>query len=203
MNPTLERRIAQPHSRRADVPRRRYLSRVICLERDPAGAAPPGTAAVRPWRPDPDAYLGLYRRVGDPWLWHGRLQQGTGALARDLADPGHRLWAARAGGRLVGFCELLLRAPLDAEILHCGLTPEQGGRGLGCALLGAALHAAASAGVRRVWLHTCSEDHPGALAFYRRRGFRPFACRLEWVTDPRHLGLLPATAGSRVSLPWG
>lgn len=102
----------------------------------------------------------------------------------------------------MGFCELLLRSPLDAEVLHCGLVPGQDGRGLGTALLATALACAARESVRRVWLHTCSEDHPGALAFYRRQGFRPFACRWEWVTDPRASGLLPMSAGSSVDLPW-
>jgi hypothetical protein len=29
-------------------------------------------------------------------------------------------------------------------------------------------------GARRVWVHTCSLDHPGALANYLARGFRVF-----------------------------
>jgi len=29
-------------------------------------------------------------------------------------------------------------------------------------------------GTRRVWVHTCTQDHPHALANYRKRGFRVF-----------------------------
>ena len=29
-------------------------------------------------------------------------------------------------------------------------------------------------GTKRVWLHTCSEDHPHALGNYEKRGFRSF-----------------------------
>jgi len=34
-------------------------------------------------------------------------------------------------------------------------------------------------GPNRVWLHTCSDDHPAALANYRARGFRLFRCEVE------------------------
>jgi hypothetical protein len=39
--------------------------------------------------------------------------------------------------------------------------------------------------IRRVWLHTCSLDHPAALANYQARGFRIFDTveRLEEVPD--------------------
>ena len=47
------------------------------------------------------------------------------------------------------------------------------------------------AGTRRVWVHTCTLDHPGALAFYARHGFRPFARAVETFADPRLAGLLP------------
>ncbi len=31
--------------------------------------------------------------------------------------------------------------------------------------------------VRRVWLHTCTFDHPSAVAFYQRSGFIPLRRR--------------------------
>ena len=35
------------------------------------------------------------------------------------------------------------------------------------------------AGPRRVWLHTCTFDHPAAVPFYLRAGFRPFKFAIE------------------------
>jgi hypothetical protein len=48
------------------------------------------------------------------------------------------------------------------------------GLGLGAHLLTVAVEEAASIRATSVWLHTCSLDHPAALANYQARGFVPF-----------------------------
>jgi GNAT superfamily N-acetyltransferase len=48
------------------------------------------------------------------------------------------------------------------------------GRGLGGWLLTAAIERAWQMGAARVWVHTCSFDHPGALANYQARGMKLF-----------------------------
>jgi hypothetical protein len=52
---------------------------------------------------------------------------------------------------------------------------------------------------RRFWVHTCSLDHPGALGFYLRSGFRAYKRAVEVADDPRLIGLAPPT--SAPSLP--
>jgi hypothetical protein len=54
--------------------------------------------------------------------------------------------------------------------------------------------------IRRLWLHTCTLDHPGALAFYVRSGFVPFRRQIEVADDPRGTGLLPRTAAPRAPM---
>ena len=68
-----------------------------------------------------------------------------------------------------------LHAPGDGavEIAYFGLLPEFFGRGWGGHLLTRAVDTAWSLGAARVWLHTCTLDHPAALPNYLRRGFRP------------------------------
>ena len=58
------------------------------------------------------------------------------------------------------------------EIAYFGLLPEFIGRGLGGALLTSAIDEAwrTSSSVSRVWVHTCTLDHPGALGNYQARG---------------------------------
>ena len=73
-----------------------------------------------------------------------------------------------------GYVELDRRIEDEVEIAYFGLVPDFIGRGLGPALLGWALERAWSCGPRRVWLHTCSLDHPKALAVYRRAGFEVY-----------------------------
>ncbi|RZU98095.1 acetyltransferase (GNAT) family protein [Spiribacter vilamensis] len=190
-----------PFQRRHRSDRFGYSSRVVFLERmvDPAEYS---ADQADPWFPGIDDYLDAYHRVGAPWLWSDRLAMGRDRIERDLMDPRQRCWRIDEGHRLAGFCELIARSPAEAEILHCGLISAARGRGLGQRLINSALAGAHALGARRVWLHTCSEDSEAALGFYQRAGFRIFATRLEWVIDPRRRGLLDATAGNAVDLPW-
>jgi hypothetical protein len=51
-----------------------------------------------------------------------------------------------------------------------------------------------------VWVHTCTLDHPGALGFYRKNGFIPFARAIETFADPRVAGILPATVAPHIPM---
>jgi GNAT superfamily N-acetyltransferase len=78
------------------------------------------------------------------------------------------------------------------------LIPELAGKGHGNWLMAHALAFAWQKQVRRVWVHTCTLDHPAALPFYRRHGFVPYKRTLETFPDPRLLGLLPAEAAPQI-----
>ena len=59
------------------------------------------------------------------------------------------------------------------EIAYFGLLPEFVGRGWGSYLLTSAVREAWAIEADRVWLHTCTLDHPAALPNYLHRGFSP------------------------------
>ena len=59
----------------------------------------------------------------------------------------------------------------SVEIAYFGLLPEFLGLGLGGHLLTEATRAAWALHPRRIWLHTCTFDHPAALPNYQARGF--------------------------------
>ena len=54
--------------------------------------------------------------------------------------------------------------------------------------------------VARVWVHTCTLDHPSALAFYQRSGFRAFRHQIEIADDPRLDGTLARSAAKHVPI---
>jgi hypothetical protein len=54
--------------------------------------------------------------------------------------------------------------------------------------------------IERLWVHTCTLDHPGALAFYVRSGFRPYRRQVEVADDPRLSGALPRNAAPHVPI---
>jgi hypothetical protein len=63
-----------------------------------------------------------------------------------------------------------------------------------------ALETAWSHPIKRLWLHTCTLDHPSALAFYQRSGFRPFRRQVEVVNDPRLDGTVPREVARHVPI---
>jgi hypothetical protein len=57
------------------------------------------------------------------------------------------------------------------EIVYFGLMRHAIGHGIGGAFLSDALARAWAGDTHRVWLHTCTLDHPAALPNYLKRGF--------------------------------
>lgn len=154
------------------------------------------------WRePALDRYRTLFRRVGAPWLWYSRLVMTDEALAAILGDPAVAVHAVvDPRGIELGLVELDHRAEGACQISYFALVPELAGRGLGRWLMQRTLALAWRPGVRRVWLHTCTLDHPSALGFYKAQGFVPFARAVEIFSDPRHAGVLPRDAAPHVPL---
>ena len=84
-------------------------------------------------------------------------------------------WVGRYETDEAGFFEIKQQHDRSAQILYFGLSLDFIGRGLGGPLLTAAIENAWSlADVTRVWLHTCTDDHPHALDNYRNRGFEVY-----------------------------
>ncbi|WP_439573754.1 GNAT family N-acetyltransferase [Phreatobacter sp.] len=186
-----------------DIPAGKLAAVVTHLEmrERPTPAVP--TQAIRLRRvPQPDLgwYRALYAAIGLDWLWFSRLLMSDADLAAILHHPGVEVFAADGEREAVGIVELNRRDPADVEIAFFGLRADALGRGLGGAMMGEALRHAWQSETRRVWLHTCTLDHPGALGFYRRMGFSPFARAIEVIDDPRLSGRIPREAAPRAPI---
>lgn len=162
---------------------------------DPAGH---GLEIERITDPELGWYRDLYRRVGGPWLWVSCLRMDDAALAAVLHDPAVEVWAAFKDGRAEGLVELDFRVPGVCELLYFGLTDAVIGQGAGRWMMNRAIERAWSQPIKRFWVHTCSVDHPAALAFYLRSGFTAFRRQVEVFDDPRLSGLLPLDAAPHV-----
>jgi GNAT superfamily N-acetyltransferase len=151
--------------------------------------------------PDPEQYRGLFRLVGAPWLWFSRLVMPDDKLAEIIGHPEVELFEVLDGnGRQVGMLELDFRERHESEIAFVGLVPDMSGMGHGRWLLAEAVSRAWRDGVERVRVHTCTLDHPAALAAYRRAGFVPVRRAIERFPDPRLLGILPRESAPQVPL---
>ena len=165
---------------------------------------PPAMSALKLTRwaePDLDRYRSLYLAVGTPWLWFSRLIMPDAELAAIIGSADVMVHAAtRRDGTPVGILELDFRAAGQCELSFFGLIPEMTGRGVGGWLMQHALRLAWRDGISRVWVHTCTLDHPSALGFYQRHGFRAHTRSVETFADPRLTGHLPRDCAPHVPL---
>jgi len=153
--------------------------------KDPARV--PASDPDRPYRleqikqPSPEFNRYLYICVGSAWLWYMRLPWSYSQWLAAVSRPEQETWVAYHLGVPAGYFELEKQAHGSVEIAYFGLLPEFIGQGLGKALLEDAICRAWALGGKRIWLHTCSLDHPGALSNYLARGFSVF--KEEHIVD--------------------
>ncbi len=156
---------------------------------------------VRWQQPSAAKYRTLFARVGTPWLWFSRAILDDAALLAIIHDPLVEIHAVvDPAGIEVGILELDFRIGWQAEISYFGLIIELAGKGLGRWLMAETLARAWRKDINRVWVHTCTLDHPSALNFYQRQGFTPYQRQIETFADPRLTGALPAEAAPHVPL---
>lgn len=114
----------------------------------------------------------LYQFIGGKWSWTDKLSCSDQEWKSYVESDSLRTWVAYSGGAIAGYFELL-RDKDDVEIIYFGLTEAFIGKGYGGFLLSEAIKSAwAWEGVKRVWVHTCSLDHPSALDNYLARGMK-------------------------------
>ena len=182
------------------VPPGKLVNAVTWLEM----LAPPSEPLAAPLRlqsvgpDDAERCRALFQTIGTPWLW-SRVSAGLAGEA-DESSHARDTHFALHHGEPVGIVEFEGRNSAEVEITWFGLVPAGTGRGLGRRMLAAALQLAWAGSPRRVWLHTCNFDHPGAIRFYQACGFVPYATGFEIMDDPRLRGALPRTAAPHVPL---
>ncbi len=150
---------------------RTYLEITAPAQQAGRATFPPGLDLARE-ACDPATYRALYDGVGGDYHWRDRRAWTDAELRTHLAAPGIETWVLREAGVPRGFFELARHGDGAVEIAYFGLVRAAIGRGLGAALLTAAIDRAWEMAPSRVWLHTCTLDHPAALPNYLARGFR-------------------------------
>jgi GNAT superfamily N-acetyltransferase len=187
------------------VPPGKLASAVTCLEMltRPADAGVIAAAGLSLARIDGDdlaGYRRLFRSVGEDWLWSSRIEKSDEDLRAVLQDPSVETYVLSDGADQIGLLELDFREPGACEVVFLGVIKMALGKGAGRFLIENAISIAWSRPIRRFWLHTCHLDHPDALAFYQRFGFKPCALWVEVFDDPRLTGVLPRTVAPHVPL---
>jgi GNAT superfamily N-acetyltransferase len=147
-----------------------YLEMLAPCRRD---VPPPreGLTVIQARKPTVAFYRFLYNTVGQQYHWYSRGRLSDAALAAIIQDPLDEVHVLYAEWTPAGFAELDRRNEDDIELVQFGLMPEFIGQGLGTWFLQWTIDTAWSYRPRRLWLHTCTLDHPAALPNYQKAGF--------------------------------
>jgi len=147
---------------------------------------PAGAEIVRSEIPNAAFNHFLFVSVGLPWQWYSRLSWQPGDWQKYLESEDVETWVGYLKGTPFGYFELQRQSDGDVEISFFGIQVTFIGQGLGGYLLSETIRQAWQMGANRVWLHTCTLDHPTAISNYVKRGFTAYkeVTELEDIPDP-------------------
>ncbi len=134
-----------------------------------------GECTVKQWQFNRFHYL----TVGAPWAWNDKRGWNDEQWRVYAESDRLRTFGAFLDGSPAGYYELHRADGPEIEIAYFGLLPAFFGRGLGGALLTSALQEAWRMEPSRVWVHTCTLDHPAALQNYLARGMHIYKSEME------------------------
>ena len=136
--------------------------------------------------PEPNFLRCLYRTVGRKWNWADRYYWELAQWHDRLSQPDVNFYLMEYQSSPAGYYELESHDQGDIEVSYFGLMPKFLGKGLGGYMLARALEDAFELGALRVWLHTCSLDHPNALSNYLSRGMRVYKTERQIQLLPKN-----------------
>jgi GNAT superfamily N-acetyltransferase len=179
-----------------DLPPGKIAAIATYLERKAPVEVPslPLAGRLEPLGGDGARYRRLYEAVGREWLWFTRAVLTNEALQEVIGHPAVDARVLVCEGEDAGLVELDFRRDGECELVFFGLAPAWCGRGIGLPLLHDAIRRAFQRPISRLWLHTCTLDHPAAIRLYLKAGFTPYRRAVEIADDPRLSGTLPRSS---------
>lgn len=148
-----------------------YLEQTAPTDHTPQTIQDPLFTVKKLGVPLPSLNKYFYTEVGRDWRWTDKLTwtDDNWQQHAETVDT----FVGYYDRTPVGYFELRLEHN-SVELAYFGLLPEFVGKGLGGALLSFAINEAWKLKPKRVWVHTCTLDHPAALANYKARGFKVY-----------------------------
>ena len=114
----------------------------------------------------------FYKQIGKRHQWVDRLIWQDKDWLKYISNENLRTYIFKRENDLVGYFELIFNNN-DCEIAYFGILEEFIGKGYGGFLLSEALKIGFKK-ANRIWVHTCSLDHPNAIENYKSRGMKIF-----------------------------
>ena len=130
---------------------------------------------IKKIKPDFQLNKFFYKQVGKKHRWIDRLSWSDEKWINYISNQNLETYVISENEDLAGFFELLYNPELqETEISYFGLLEEYIGKGIGGYALSEAIRKSFEKNIKRVWLHTCTLDHPNALKNYIARGMTVF-----------------------------
>jgi GNAT superfamily N-acetyltransferase len=114
----------------------------------------------------------FYKQIGKKHQWLDRLAWKDKNWIDYVSNKNLKTFILKNKDDCVGYFELIFDNN-DCEIAYLGVLEEYIGKGYGGFLLSKALSIGFK-NANRIWVHTCSLDHPNALENYKSRGMKIF-----------------------------
>ena len=117
----------------------------------------------------------FYKQIGKKYQWIDRLTWKNSDWIKYSSNKNLKTFILKKKEDLVGYFELILNVEIyESEIAYLGILEQYFNKGCGGYLLSEAIKKSFELGTKRVWVHTCSLDHPNAIENYKSRGMRVF-----------------------------
>ena len=116
----------------------------------------------------------LYKEIGKNYYWRDRLAWSDKDWLSLISQNNYQLYVLYNQSNLAGYYEILVDNDLNFEIAYLGIFKEFFGKKIGAYLLSHAIENCFMQGAKKVWVHTCTLDHPNALKNYLARGMTIF-----------------------------
>ena len=126
-------------------------------------------------KPTPDLCKFFYKEVGKDFFWRDRLKWSDQDWLNYINNDFFKLYILKYNNKFAGYYELLYDPKnYSMEIAYFGIFKEFYGKGIGGYLLTDAILTSFNQKINKVWVHTCTLDHPNALKNYLARGMKVF-----------------------------
>jgi len=126
-------------------------------------------------KPTVDFCKFFYKEVGRNFFWRDRLKWSDQDWLDYINSHLLKLYILKHNNKLAGYYELLYNPKTSSmEISYFGIFKEFYGKGIGGHLLTDAILTSFNQKINKVWVHTCTLDHPNALKNYLARGMKVF-----------------------------
>ena len=114
----------------------------------------------------------FYKQIGKQHQWIDRLTWQDKNWIDYVSKKNLKTFILKQNNDYVGYFELIFDKNV-CEIAYFGILKEYIGKGYGGFLLSEALKIGFK-NANRIWVHTCSLDHPNAIENYKSRGMKVF-----------------------------